>query len=257
MFINLLGEKIYYSLEEDSNKPLVVFIHGLGGLAETGESFKKIENRKYRLLCFDLIGRGKSSYNKKISLDLWFKNIQLVLDELKIKKFYILAHSLGGYLSAKLLQDKRFDILDSLLITPYNPFVQENDQIRSRIANLYPKPINKNTSEIELKKVYQKIDHKLAELFLINNEDIYIKDRDVMIDFIDQNFYDKEMKEVYLKAKNFKLVAATNDEVVPLSSLEKLANLTNKELTILEGGHDVIVTSENKINELINKMIKN
>lgn len=256
MFINLLNEKIYYSLEEDNNKPLVVFIHGLGGFAQTGENFKKFANRNYRLLCFDLIGRGNSSYNQKLSLDLWFKNIQLILTKLKIKKFYILAHSLGGYLSVKLLQDKHFDIVDSLLVVPYNPFVESENQIRKRISKLYPKPIDKTTEDIELKKNYQVIDHELAELFLINNENIYIKDRDIMVDFLDQQFYDKKMKEAYLKAKKFKIIAATNDEVVPLKSLEKLAKLTNKKLTILEGGHDVIDTSDKKINELINKMIK-
>ncbi|MDE7087987.1 MAG: alpha/beta hydrolase, partial [Malacoplasma sp.] len=120
MYLDFCNEKIYYSYENNT-KPVVVFIHGLGGKAIYGEDFKKFNNRNYQLLCFDLVGRGNSSYNQNLSLELWIKNIETVLEKLKVNNFYVLAHSFGCYLTANLLLNKKFNIKNSLLITPYNP----------------------------------------------------------------------------------------------------------------------------------------
>lgn len=255
MYLELLNEKIYYNYENDSKKPLVVYIHGLGGSAALGENYLKFKNRNYRLLCFDLVGRGKSSFNQNISMDFWIENIKEVLNSLNIKEFFILSHSLGCYLSSKILLDKQFSVSNCLYIAPFNPFIESDCQIRTKIASIYPSEITKTSAIETLVETYNKIDKEIAKQFLINGVDSYIKNRDVLLDFVSQRFYDNEVLETYKSISNFEIVAASDDKVVSIDSLNKLANIKGKKFISLDGGHDVIVTQTNKINELVNDMV--
>ena len=254
MYLNFCNEQIYYSYENNS-KPIVVFIHGLGGKAIYGEDFRKFNNRNYQLLCFDLIGRGKSSYNQNLSLELWIKNIEHVLEELKINSFYVLAHSFGCYLTANLLTNKKFNIKNSLLITPYNPFVEQTSNFREKILKIYPNEISENETEINLLNVYEKVDKKITEEIEIFNFDIYKKDLKIMKKFTSQIFHDVNMKNDYEKTNDYEIVAADNDLVVPYSSVKKLADFKNKKAIVFKGGHDIIITHAKEINDLINEMV--
>ena len=256
MYLDFLNEKIYYSFE-DNSKPLVVFIHGLGGKAIYGEDFKKIDNRNYQILSFDLVGRGNSSYNNPITLQLWIDNIKAVLKELKIKKFYVLAHSFGCYLTANLLLDKDFEIIDSLLITPYNPFVKKECNFRQKILKIYPDNIDENTPLDKLLECYESVDKQILEEFEIFNFEIYRKDLQIMKKFTDQKFHDEKLLNDYNKATNFEIVAADNDLVVPYESMIELAKFKNKSPIVFNGGHDIIITHLKQISDLIEKMIMN
>ena len=104
-------------------------------------------------------------------------------------------------------------------------------------------------------ETYNKIDKEVAKQFLINDVNSYMKNRDVLLDFISQRFYDNEVLETYKSISNFEIVAASDDKVVSIDSLNKLAIIKGKKFITLEGGHDVIVTQTNKINELVNDMV--
>ncbi|MDE5767323.1 MAG: alpha/beta hydrolase [Malacoplasma sp.] len=254
MYLDFCNEKIYYSYE-NSTKPVVVFIHGLGGKAIYGEDFRKFNNRNYQLICFDLVGRGNSSYNQSLSLELWIKNIETVLEKLKVNNFYILAHSFGCYLTANLLLNKKFNIKNSLLITPYNPFVEPSSNFRQKILKIYPDEISEEESEKNLQNFYDKADKKITEEFEIFNFDIYKKDLKIMKKFTSQIFHDVNMKNDYEKSNNYEIIAADNDLVVPYDSVQKLADFKNKKTFVFKGGHDIIITHAKEINDLINKMV--
>lgn len=254
MEINFLNEKIYYFCE-DNSKPLVVYIHGLGGKAEFAENLLKFDNRKYRILCFDLAGRGKSTFNDPISVNKWLENIYYVLDHLNIRDFYLLAHSFGCYLATEIMNSKKYNVINNVLVAPYNPYIPTNSPLGWKISSIYPKNF---TSLNEAKSLYENyIDKELAKTLLITDYVTYFKNKELMLSFIDEDFYKTRMMNSY-KTLKLNILAGIEDPIASLESCIK-TKILNKDSTILkvDGGHDIIITQIQGINNFLNNFIEN
>lgn len=255
MYINLLNEKIYYEIE-DNNKPLVVFIHGMGGSSSILEAYKNFDNRNYRLLSFDLIGRGNSSCNQPITSKLWLENVKEILKKLNINNFFLLCHSFGCYLGSEILCDKSFKIINNLFVAPYNQYIEKNTFFREKIGKIYPASITLETSQKELDDIYKTIDKEEAKSVLIKNEHDYFINRPIMLDINDESFYSEKMNNSYNKCGTINIVGGESDLVVPKTSLEKLQKLNNNSLIFVDGKHTIISTHAKEINEILNTLIK-
>ncbi len=89
-------EKIYYS---DSGKGrVIVLLHGFLGSSEIWLETIKSLSRFFRVIAIDLPGHGESaSYGYIHSMDLMAKSVKSVMDHLKLKRYVIAGHSMGGY----------------------------------------------------------------------------------------------------------------------------------------------------------------
>lgn len=97
---------IYYETENfKKRRQTLVFMHGLSGSLSAWDSFRDLSD-KYNLVFFDLRGHGKSvrypNYDD-YSLANFTDDLNLLLGELKIKKFIIIAHSFGCLLALDFL----------------------------------------------------------------------------------------------------------------------------------------------------------
>lgn len=255
MYIELLNESIYYFLENDNQKPLVVYIHGLGGKADFFEQYSKFTNRNYRILAFDLIGRGNTKTNQNLSIDLWLENIHAVLNALNIKEFYLLSHSLGAYLASEIINSKKYNILNSVFVAPFNCFVNKDSQFLQKIKSIYS---NRNLNDLQiLKDQYEEINKEIASTLLINSYEDYVYNCQLLTTLIDINFYNKKMLKAFRKLVPTNFIVAKNDSVVNLESIKELC-LLNKPLSceIIDGEHNIIVTQKEFINEYLNKIVK-
>lgn len=87
------------------NPEVLVMIHGYG--ASTAFHFKQFPLlcKKFHIYAMDLYGFGSSfRYQYKLksddeAMDLYLKSIEEWRQELNLDKFYIMGHSLGGYLT--------------------------------------------------------------------------------------------------------------------------------------------------------------
>lgn len=78
----------------------LVFLHGFLESAEIWKDFVDKLSEKYRVICIDLPGHGKTAcYGYVHSMDLMAECVQSVLKQLKIKKSIIVGHSMGGYVA--------------------------------------------------------------------------------------------------------------------------------------------------------------
>lgn len=81
------------------NKPVVLFIHGLGesGLCFS-EAFHVSALQAYNLIVPDLIGYGCSSRarNGDYALETQVRRLWRLVDYLQVESFYVVGHSLGG-----------------------------------------------------------------------------------------------------------------------------------------------------------------
>lgn len=98
--ITVNGAKLYYE-DTGKGKP-IVFLHGYVGDTKDWENQVKLLSPKYRCLTIDQRGRGRGIAPKKpedYKFELFIDDIYKWLQQLKIDKFVLNGHSLGGMIS--------------------------------------------------------------------------------------------------------------------------------------------------------------
>jgi pimeloyl-ACP methyl ester carboxylesterase len=97
--------KIFYRLQGPKDGDRVVCIHGIGSSNESWKYLSKhlasSTKKKFRVLTFDLYGRGNSSFtNEKQTADFFNEQIVEVIDKTHFMEhhtsFAMIGHSMGG-----------------------------------------------------------------------------------------------------------------------------------------------------------------
>lgn len=77
---------------------VVVLLHGFLGSARIWEKTIQDLSRSYRVIAIDLPGHGHTPcFGYAHSMDLMAKCVKAVMDSLRLKKYVIIGHSMGGY----------------------------------------------------------------------------------------------------------------------------------------------------------------
>jgi pimeloyl-ACP methyl ester carboxylesterase len=89
-------EKVTFS---DTGKGrVVVLLHGFLGSHKIWEPVIKDLSKTYRVIAIDLPGHGDTPcFGYAHSMELMAKCVKAVLDHLKLKKYVLIGHSMGGY----------------------------------------------------------------------------------------------------------------------------------------------------------------
>ncbi|MGF1585495.1 MAG: alpha/beta fold hydrolase [Bacteroidales bacterium] len=94
---------VHYDLSGPENKPLVIFLHGVGMDCRTFEKQREALRNRYRTLLVDLPGHGNSTiknYNYRYS-ELASECLQGLLDEIGVKQAILVGQSLGSFISQR------------------------------------------------------------------------------------------------------------------------------------------------------------
>lgn len=91
-------EQIFFT---DTGKGrVVILLHGFLGSKEIWENTIQNLRTSYRVIAIDLPGHGETqSIGYAHSMDLMAKSVKAVMDSLKLKKYVIVGHSMGGYVA--------------------------------------------------------------------------------------------------------------------------------------------------------------
>lgn len=78
----------------------VVLLHGFLGSSQIWETLKTTLVKQFKVICIDLPGHGKSDCFGYIhSMELMAQALKAVMDTLRLKKYVLIGHSMGGYAS--------------------------------------------------------------------------------------------------------------------------------------------------------------
>ena len=92
------GEKIYFT--DKGKGRAVVLLHGFLGSSELLEETITNLSKFFRVIAIDLPGHGRSAcYGYVHSMDLMAKSVKSVMDNLKLKRYVLAGHSMGGYVA--------------------------------------------------------------------------------------------------------------------------------------------------------------
>ncbi|HKC69038.1 MAG TPA: alpha/beta fold hydrolase, partial [Bacteroidia bacterium] len=95
-YANFKQAKIAYTISGKGRA--VVLLHGFLGSTEIWEPIKDSLAKQFKIICIDLPGHGQSDcYGYIHSMELMAQAVKAVMDSLRLKKYVIIGHSMGGY----------------------------------------------------------------------------------------------------------------------------------------------------------------
>lgn len=126
----------------------LVLLHGLMENNSIWSDMEPYLSEKFRLIKIDLPGHGKSAISAEVhTTELMAEKVKEVTDSLKLGKFHLLGHSMGGY-TALAFAEKNPQLLKSitLFFSTYFPDSEEKKQTRKKsfriIEEEYSKYVN-------------------------------------------------------------------------------------------------------------------
>ena len=171
-FIEFQKQQIAFSDNKHEGIP-VVFIHGYCEDQTMWDEFSEPFDIDYRLIKIDLPGFGLSEIKKSISIKEMADTVIAVLKHLKIKKYILIGHSMGGYVSLEIAKKEHQNLLGFCLFHshPFEDsadvkkkrlkavdFIEEIGQeiyVKQLIPRLFKPDFNKSNDYLVAKLVYQ------------------------------------------------------------------------------------------------------
>ncbi|MFL4468512.1 alpha/beta fold hydrolase [Tateyamaria armeniaca] len=121
-YLDLKHGRTYCELDPEEGKPMLVCIHGWSTASYVWKGLRpKLREKGYRVLTFDLYGRGKSSRpDVEHTTDLFVDQLSQLLGALNLysQRLNIVGYSMGGAIAASFVASRVDDVERLLLIAP-------------------------------------------------------------------------------------------------------------------------------------------
>jgi pimeloyl-ACP methyl ester carboxylesterase len=99
-------KSINVSFTDEGKGKVVVFLHGFLAVKEVWQSFSKALSKSQRVITIDLLGHGKTDCLSYVhTMEEMAEAVESVLSHLKLRKYFLVGHSLGGYVSLAIAEN--------------------------------------------------------------------------------------------------------------------------------------------------------
>ncbi|MFY9242271.1 MAG: alpha/beta hydrolase [Polaribacter sp.] len=237
----------------------VVLIHGF---LENSTMWKNIApelSKRNRIITVDLLGHGKTDCLGYVhSMELFAEAIEAVLKHLKIRKFILVGHSLGGYISLALAKNNPNKIKGLCLLNSTsnedseerknlrlraNKMVQNNfdNIVKISVSNLFHQE-NLSKFKEEIEAIKKEALQTPIQGYIAANEGMRIRSNTNHI----------------LSKNNFKklIIIGEKDPVLDYESSLEEAKRTNTEIVVFNGGHMSYVENRDDLISVLKEFIK-
>lgn len=218
----------------------VVLIHGF---LENSSMWKNIVpelSQRNRVITIDILGHGNSDCLGYVhSMELFAEAIEIVLKHLKIRKYILVGHSLGGYISLALTKNNANKIKGLCLLNSTSNADSEELKIRRIRANKMAQNNFKNLIKMSFSNLFG------ADSKTIFKEEINLALTEALKTSVQGYIAASEGMRIrpnrnhLLTENNFKklIVVGEKDPVLDVKTAILEAKETDSELVILSGGH--------------------
>lgn len=256
---SILFKNANISFSDVGKGAAVVLIHGF---LENSSMWKNIVpelSQKNRIITVDILGHGKSDCLGYVhSMELFAEAVETVLKHLKIRKYILVGHSLGGYISLAIAKNSPFKIKGLCLLNSTSNADSEELKIRRIRAN----KMAQNNFENLVKMSF-------SNLFGLESKTTFIKEIKLALQealktpvqgyiAASEGMRIRSNSNDILTENNFKklLVVGEKDPVLDVKTAIIEAKKTNSELVILSGGHMSHIENEKALLILLSSFIK-
>lgn len=253
------NEKVTFS---DSGKgKAVVLLHGFLGSHKIWERTINNLSKSYRIIAIDLPGHGNTEcLGYAHSMDLMAKCVKAVLDSLRLKKYIIIGHSMGGYVGLA-FADLFPDHLKGLCLYHSTAYADSDEKKKDRLRAIQAVKANRG--------IYTK--STIKNLFASKNLK-YLKDEvSFALSIAKQTgkkgiiaalhgMRDRPRRDIILGLVNYPIMMVIGelDNVLPYDQLlEQSQLIKNKTILYLEhDGHFGFLESPEASNKAIRKFLR-
>ena len=238
MILEYKKANIFYT--DQGKGTAVVLIHGF---LENSTMWDKITPeliKKNRVITIDLLGHGKSDCLGYVhSMELFSETIEAVLKHLKIRKYILVGHSLGGYISLAIAKINPSKIKGLCLL---NSTSNEDSKDRKKLRIRANKMVQ-NNFEMMVELSVSNLFHQ--ENLLKFKQEIEVVKKNALQTSVqgyiaaNEGMKNRPNLNHFLKESNFKklIIIGKKDPVLDFeTSLEEAKN-TNSEFVIFPDGH--------------------
>lgn len=210
-------------------KENLVLLHGFMENLSIWEDLEKSISQDFTLIKIDLPGHGKSEILGEIhTMELMAEEVKKVTDHLKMERFHLLGHSMGGYTSLA-FAEKFADNLKSLTLFFSTYFADDEEKKMQRQKSL----------RIIKESFKNYVNAGIPNLFNANEKDILEGKINLA-------------KEIALSTKNDGVLAAVKGMIERTDKSDVLKNFEGK-ILIIAGKHDNAVNTKKTLENLPDK----
>lgn len=132
MIIEHKGTPIYY--KDEGKGTAIILLHGFLENSEMWNNLTPTLSKRNRVISIDLLGHGQTGCIGYIhTMEMMADAVQTVLTHLKIRRYFVVGHSMGGYV-ALVLAERLPDNIKGLVLmnSTTKPDSEERKALRSR-----------------------------------------------------------------------------------------------------------------------------
>lgn len=134
MYMTVLGRRIWYT-EKGTGQP-VVLLHGYLESSEIWDNFAESLSADCRVISIDLPGHGRSDvYNDTHTMEMMADAVKSLTSQLKLDKFFLVGHSLGGYVTLAFLEHYPEDLYGYCLFHSH-PLPDSEEAVQKRMNEI-------------------------------------------------------------------------------------------------------------------------
>ncbi len=94
------------SFTDDGKGKAIVFLHGFLGAKEVWKPFAKELSKTQRVITVDLLGHGNTDCLSYVhTMEEMAEAVEAVVNHLKLRKYFLVGHSMGGYVSLAMAEN--------------------------------------------------------------------------------------------------------------------------------------------------------
>ena len=263
------GTRLFYIYHKGRLSNTLIFLHGVGGnWTVWKKEIEYFQSRGYSTLAFDLRGHGQSDAPEafqRYQIPNFTRDIFALTKELKIRKFSLIGHSLGGAIALNYcILNKRRSPLALVLIESASTYPYDHNRLLNKkpyvthflrfIAShrLTYRHHFKHFKDIDLSVngIASRL-HIISHLMHLTPLCSMVRTLDNMEKYVFKNQQNIDQAIKHLKIPTL-LIAGEKDKVVPPKFSLLIKNLDKRaELRILKEAHRVIIRNAEEVSKTI------
>lgn len=257
MILNYKNANIFY--RDEGKGTAIVLIHGFLENATMWDKITPELTKRNRVITLDLLGHGQSDCLGYIhSMDLFAEAINFVLKHLKIRKYILVGHSLGGYISLAFSKMNPNNIKGLCLL---NSTSYEDSEERKKIRNRANKLVTNNFENMVKMSVSNLFFQENALKF--KDEINQVKTEALQTSLQGYIAAQEGMKirpnsNQFLKEATFKklIIIGEKDPVLNAKNSIEEAKFTNSEYVVLPSGHMTHIENKDELIAILKDFVK-
>jgi pimeloyl-ACP methyl ester carboxylesterase len=238
MVLDYKNASIFYT--DQGKGTAVVLIHGFLENSTMWMPIIPEISKRNRIITVDLLGHGKSDCLGYVhSMELFAETIQAVLKHLRIRKYILVGHSLGGYISLALAKKNPTKIKGlCLLNSTSNEDSEERKKIRTR-ANKMVQNNFENLVKMSISNLFnpERLSQFKDEIEAVKKEALKTSIQGYIA--ANEGMKNRENTNNVLAEDTFKklLIIGEKDPVLEYQTSLVEAKKTNSEIVVFPDGH--------------------